>query len=228
MQILYLKIFIQDPCNFHADVADFSNYVAFLEKSLFYPGQVSLATCFLGDDVVLSTVFWVIIRCWLFSICPFSTQPFSPCCEWQNSDLCGLYHVHSFVLSSPYGSTCRRSVGGRRMGSEYIFLPPTHWAVVGSGCVPLLRATAPIGQTLSHHYSSCWLLVTATSLCPSGLKMATALAVGAPTASSSQVGAYNSPHNCVNSPFIKWSQLSFLCVWQGSWLIKWFIVWKHD
>lgn len=35
-QILYLKIFIQYLCNFHADVANFSDYEALLGKSAFY------------------------------------------------------------------------------------------------------------------------------------------------------------------------------------------------
>lgn len=36
MQILYLKFFIQYLFNFHANVANFSNYEALLDKSSFY------------------------------------------------------------------------------------------------------------------------------------------------------------------------------------------------
>ena len=73
-----------------------------------------------------------------------------------------------------------------------------------------------LGQTLSHHCSSCQLQGRQHRFALMGWRWQQLLAIGVSNASPSLADAFNPPHKSVNSPFVKLCQLSLLCVLQGS------------
>lgn len=183
--ILYLKIFVQDLCSFHAAIAGFSNYVALasralIQRSSLYQNRSLLlpVSCFLRGDEVPRPVFWA-----------KSDVVYSPfALADQHPALLTLFWVpESWLFCITYASlpSADEWVGGKWGQSMYFPHPP------GSGW----QSHGSYRQTLFHLKGSCRLHLFA----PPGERWQPLLAVGVPQTPPSLIGAIPSPQFHIQS-----------------------------